>query len=78
VKARRPWYEPSEKLPTQPVVNAPRDQFDTLVVDVPSALDPTDKKSLSVVDNRDWVRLCDLILRRSDCLCRAEAIASNE
>jgi hypothetical protein len=53
VKARRPWYEPSEKLPTQPVVNAPKDQFDTLVVDMPSALDPTDKKSLSVVDNRD-------------------------
>ena len=55
VKARRPWYEPSEKLPTQPVVNAPKDQFDTLVVDMASAreLDPTDKKSLSVVDNRD-------------------------
>jgi len=53
VKARRPWYEPSEKLPTQPVVNAPKDQFDTLVVDMPSARDPTDKKSLSVVENRD-------------------------
>ena len=55
VKARRPWYEPSEKLPTQPVVNAPKDQFDTLVVDMASAreLDPTDKKSLSVVENRD-------------------------
>jgi hypothetical protein len=53
VKARRPWYEPLEKLPTQPVVNAPKDQFDTLVVDMPSALDPTDKKALSVVENRD-------------------------
>jgi hypothetical protein len=51
--ARRPWYEPSEKLPTQPVVNAPKDQFDTLVVDMPSARDPPDKKSLSVVENRD-------------------------
>ena len=30
VKARRPWYEPSEKLPDQPVVNTPKDQFDTL------------------------------------------------
>src|SRR5580700_9554414 len=27
VKARRPWYEPSEKLPDQPVVNTPNDQF---------------------------------------------------
>ena len=54
MKARRPWYEPAEKLPDQPVVNAPKDQFDTLVVDVPkSARDETDKKSLSVVENRD-------------------------
>jgi hypothetical protein len=40
VKARRPWYEPSEKLPDQPV-NAPKDQFDTLVVDTPSTRDAT-------------------------------------
>jgi hypothetical protein len=53
VKARRPWYEPSEKLPDQPVVNTPKDQFDTLVVDTPSAHDATDQKSLSVVENRD-------------------------
>src|SRR5215470_1545294 len=39
VNTRKPWYEPSEKLPDQPVVNAPKDQFDTLVVDVPSARD---------------------------------------
>ena len=39
VKARRPWYEPSENLPDQPVVNAPKDQLDTLVVDMPSARD---------------------------------------
>ena len=45
VKARRPWYEPSEKLPDQPVVNAPKDQFDTLVVDPLSARDATDKIS---------------------------------
>src|SRR5262249_38766947 len=30
LNARKPWYEPSEKLPDQPVVNAPKDQFDTL------------------------------------------------
>jgi len=53
VKARRPWYEPSEELPDQPVVNTPKDQFDTLVVDIPSAHDATDQKSLSVVENRD-------------------------
>jgi hypothetical protein len=52
VKARRPWYEPAEKLPDQPVVNTPKDQFDTLVVDMPSARDATDKKSISVVEKR--------------------------
>jgi hypothetical protein len=53
VKARRPWYEPSEKLPDQPVVNTPKDQFDTLVVEMPNARDPTDKKSISLVETRD-------------------------
>jgi hypothetical protein len=53
VKARRQWYEPSEKLPDQPVVNTPKDQFDTLVVNMPNTQDATDKKSLSVVENRD-------------------------
>jgi hypothetical protein len=52
VKGRRPWYEPSEKLPDQPVVNAPKDQFDTLVVDTPGARDATDKKSISVFEKR--------------------------
>jgi hypothetical protein len=33
---RRPWYQPSEKLPDQPVINAPlKAEFDTLVVDLP-------------------------------------------
>jgi hypothetical protein len=50
VEARRPWYEPSEKLPDQPVVNPPKDQFDTLVVDAPSARDATDK--ISVFEKR--------------------------
>ena len=53
VKARTPWYEPSQKMPDQPVVNAPKDQFDTLVVNVPDAQEATDKKPLSVVENRD-------------------------
>jgi hypothetical protein len=48
VNARKPWYEPSEKLPDQPVVNAPKDQFDTLVVDMPSARDA----SISVFEKR--------------------------
>jgi hypothetical protein len=46
--ARKPWYEPSEKLPDQPVVNAPKDQFDTLVVDMPTARDT----SISVFEKR--------------------------
>jgi hypothetical protein len=53
VKARRPWYEPSEELPDQPIVNTPKDQFDTLIADMPSAQDAADKKSMSVVENRD-------------------------
>jgi hypothetical protein len=39
VKQRRPWYEPAEKLPDQPIINALQDQFDSLVVDMPSARD---------------------------------------
>jgi hypothetical protein len=38
VKTRRPWYGPSEKLPDQPVVNTPNDQFETLVVEMPEAI----------------------------------------
>src|SRR5207247_6760778 len=36
VKERRPWYEPSEKLPDQPIINTPRDEFETIVVEMPS------------------------------------------
>jgi hypothetical protein len=53
VEARRPWYEPFDNLPDQPVVNAPKDQFDSLVVDMPSTRDEADRKSISVVENRD-------------------------
>ena len=52
LQARRPWYEPSEEVPDQPVVNTPKDQFDTLVVDMQGAQD-AEKKSISVVENRD-------------------------
>lgn len=55
---RRPWYEPSERLPNQPIINAPSDDFDTLVVEMHStrtAADkkPADKKPLAVVENRN-------------------------
>ena len=31
---KRPWYEPSEELPAEPIINAPMHQeFDTVVVD---------------------------------------------
>jgi hypothetical protein len=38
VRGRRPWYEPSEKLPDQPIINVPKDEFESLVVEMPSAL----------------------------------------
>jgi hypothetical protein len=53
VKERRPWYEPSEKLPSQPIINKPSDEFETLVVDMPTARTATDKKPMAVVENRD-------------------------
>ena len=38
VKERRPWYEPSEKLPDEPVISTPmQTEFDTVVVEMPSA-----------------------------------------
>ena len=38
VAERRPWYEPSEKTPDQPIISAPtKAEFDTVVVDMPSA-----------------------------------------
>ncbi len=53
VKERRPWYEPWEKLPDQPIINAPKDEFDTLVVEMPAARNTTGKKPLAVVENQD-------------------------
>jgi hypothetical protein len=38
VTNRRPWYEPSEKSPDEPVINTPLlKEFDTVVVEMPSA-----------------------------------------
>jgi len=36
IRERRPWYQPSEPLPDEPIINAPmQSEFDTLVVDTP-------------------------------------------
>jgi hypothetical protein len=48
VTEKRPWYEPSEKLPGEPIVNGRMDQeFDTLVID-----GPTKWKSAAHAPNR--------------------------
>ena len=45
IKERRPWYEPAEKLPDQPIICAPlQNEFDTLVVDLPSARNSAQKR----------------------------------
>jgi hypothetical protein len=37
ITERRPWYDPSEKLPDRPIIEAPMNtEFDTLVVDMPN------------------------------------------
>ena len=34
---RRPWYEPSERTPDQPIIDTPmQEEFDTVVVEMPS------------------------------------------
>ena len=53
VKQRRPWYEPSEKLPDQPIINAPKDEFESLVVEMPSARNATGKRSIAMVEKQD-------------------------
>jgi hypothetical protein len=35
------------------MINAPKDEFETLVVEMPSARDATGKKPLAVVENQD-------------------------
>jgi len=48
VKPRRPWYEPSEKLPDQPIINTPKEDFETLVVEMPTARTASGKRPLVV------------------------------
>ena len=41
ITERRPWYDPSEKLPDRPIIDAQMNmEFETLVVDIPSAPNP--------------------------------------
>src|SRR5215813_15501571 len=37
INERRPWYEPSEQLPDQPVIETPAREFESLVVEMPTA-----------------------------------------
>jgi hypothetical protein len=38
IRERRPWYQPSEELPDQPVISTPMEmEFDSLVVQMPEA-----------------------------------------
>jgi hypothetical protein len=42
ITERRPWYEPSEELPREPIISTPMPRdFDTLVVEMPSARNST-------------------------------------
>jgi hypothetical protein len=46
ITERRPWYDPSEKLPDRPIIDAKMNmEFDTLVVDMPSEQNPAVKGS---------------------------------
>ena len=41
VAARKPWYEPSDKLPNQPIITTTLDtNFETMVVDAPTRKAP--------------------------------------
>ena len=46
IKEKRPWYEPSEKLPAEPVISASmRAEFDTLVVEMPASREISSRKN---------------------------------
>src|SRR5258706_16007688 len=50
ITERRPWYEPAEKLPDQPIVSTPlQKEFDTLVVDLPG---PKASREKSITPDR--------------------------
>ena len=45
IKERRPWYEPSDNLPAERVINAPTQaDFDTLVVEMPAERESASRK----------------------------------
>jgi hypothetical protein len=53
ITERRPWYEPPEKLPDQPIIDAPmKTEFDTLVVDIPSVRNTALRGSKDATNNR--------------------------
>ena len=55
VVERRPWYEPSEKLPNRPVINtATLNEFDSVVVELPNGRNPsaTEPQLLLARENR--------------------------
>ena len=46
IKYRRPWYEPSEKLPNQPAISTPlQTDLDSLVVEMPAARNSSSTRS---------------------------------
>jgi hypothetical protein len=46
ISERRPWYDPSETLPDRPIIDAQMNmEFETLVVDIPSAQNPAARGS---------------------------------
>lgn len=46
VAERRPWYDPAEKLPDEPIIGTqPLTEFDSVVVEMPSARNATAKGS---------------------------------
>ena len=50
IKERRPWYEPTEKLPDQPIIGTPLDtDFNSLVVDIHSARNTAGKGSYATL-----------------------------
>ncbi len=41
IKERRPWYEPAEQRPAEPIISAStQNEFDSLVVEMPAAQTP--------------------------------------
>ena len=46
VKERRPWYEPSEKIPDVPIIGASMEtEFDSVVVEMPEPKTRTKEKT---------------------------------